>query len=212
MLPHGLAAELQTRPNRQLSLFEVTLDSNMGGEARKKKTNGEWKMWYTRRGGENGEWRMENGTSTAQLSHGAALANAFATANLRSGFPSDLRPRLRRERGKKRVVRRTAKPIEPTSDFPTSDLRTLSLRPNAPMPRVFFCDAFSSRGNKNRNRSTAASYGDGAKGAKRMCPKRVGLFLKDTLKTLGFLGSKNACAPRGAHGCAGYSDFQSRLR
>jgi hypothetical protein len=87
MLPHALAAELQTRPNRQLSLFEVTLDSNMGGEARKKKTNGEWKMWYTRRGGENGEWRMENGTSTAQLSHGAALANAFATANLRSGFP-----------------------------------------------------------------------------------------------------------------------------
>jgi hypothetical protein len=124
---------------------------------------------------------MENGASTADLAHGVALANAFATANLRSSFPSDLRPP-------------TSDLRPPTSDFrlPTSDFRLLasgplSLRPNAPMPRVFFHGAFSSRWDKTRNRSTAITYGDGAKGTKRMCPKRVGLFLKHTRQMLGFL-------------------------
>jgi hypothetical protein len=142
--------------------------------------NGELKMWYTRRGGENGELKTEHQLPTEELSRGAALAYA-------SGC--DLRP--------------------PTSDFCPSGLWPLALRPLASntgrltpgrspycpkVPRFFFREPFRSRGDKTRNRSTAMSYGDGAKGTKRMCPKRVGLFLKHTLKTLGFLRWKNACA------------------
>jgi hypothetical protein len=155
MSPHGLASELQSPPNRRLSLCQVTLDS----------------QWLRR------EYRKVKVVSRPA-----------------KGKPAELRPRLRRERGKERVVRRKAKPIGP------ADARPLALLPQC--PAFFFREAFSSRWDKTRNRSTAASYGDGAKGTKLMCPNRVGLFPKHTLKTLGFLRWKNACAPRGAHGCA----------
>jgi hypothetical protein len=170
MSPHGLAAEFQSRPNRQLSLCQVTLDCNMGGEARKKKTNGELKM-------ENGKWKTEHQLPT------------FHTA----------RPSL--TRSPQRICDRAS--------LPTSDFRLLAsgLWPSVPstkcpMPRVFVANPFRSRWDKTRNRSTAMSYGDRAKGTKRMCPNRVGLFPKDALRTLGFLSSKKASAPRGAHGFA----------
>jgi hypothetical protein len=73
----------------------------MRGRLRNEDDENEWKI-------ENGKLKMESKalpSNFSDLSRGAALAYAFATANLRSGFHSDLRP--------------------PTSDLrlPTSDLR-----------------------------------------------------------------------------------------